>query len=91
MPRSFVALLVGAAFLAVPSLRAEAQGRGQIATDTGCVADSASRADSLARRAAAREIAGMRVVGARARRASYATTASRTATKTDTPHRDTPQ
>jgi catecholate siderophore receptor len=53
--------------------------------------DSASTADSVAGRAKARKLTGMRVVGERARRAGYAATASRTATKTDTPLRDTPQ
>ena len=50
------------------------------------------KADSAKRAAArAREIAGMKIVGERARRTAYGVTSTRTATKTDTPLRDTPQ
>jgi catecholate siderophore receptor len=91
MHRSIPAVLLAAALLAAAAPRAEGQGRGGQTADTARVADSTSRVDSLARRKAAREIAAMRVVGERARKASYAATASRTATKTYTPLRDTPQ
>jgi catecholate siderophore receptor len=48
-------------------------------------------ADSARANRRAREIAGMKVVAERSRRAGYVTTRSRTATRTDTPLRDTPQ
>jgi len=48
------------------------------------------RADS-SKRTRARELAGVKVVGERTRRTAYGVTRSRTATKTDTPLRDTPQ
>ncbi len=51
---------------------------------------SDARADS-AKRTRARELAGVKVVGERTRRTAYGVTRSRTATKTDTPLRDTPQ
>src|SRR6185436_10802163 len=85
MPRSFVRALVSAALFASAASRLEAQEQGRAA------ADSARAADSLARRTRARELSAMRVIGERARRARYAATASRSAMKTDTPLRDTPQ
>ena len=53
-------------------------------SETG--ADSSKRAATRAR-----ELAGLKVVAERTRRAAYGVTSSRTATKTDTPLRDTPQ
>jgi catecholate siderophore receptor len=85
MHQSFAVVLVSAAMLASATSRMEAQEQGRSAPD------SATRADSLARATRARQLTGVRVVGERARKAGYATTASRTATKTDTPLRDTPQ
>jgi catecholate siderophore receptor len=85
MLRSFVYALVSAAFLAAAATPVEAQ------EQTRTPADSARAADSLASRARARELSAMRVVGERANRARYTVRASRTATKTDTPLRDTPQ
>src|SRR5690348_14002814 len=49
-------------------------------------ADSARHAPTRVR-----ELTGMKVVGERTRRSAYGVTRSRTATKTDTPLRDTPQ
>jgi len=85
MPRSFVVVLVSAAFLNAAVSAVEAQEQSQPAPD------SARAADSLAGRAQARKLSAVRVVGERANRAGYAVTSSRTATKTDTPLRDTPQ
>ena len=79
------ALLALAAALLLIVPRAKAQ------TPRGSPADSAASADTLSRRTRARELARMRVIAERARRAAYAATSSRTATKTDTPLRDTPQ
>jgi catecholate siderophore receptor len=79
------AVLVLAAALILVSTAAGGQ------SPTASAADSAARADTLDRRTRARELARMRVVAERARRAAYAATSSRTATKTDTPLRDTPQ
>jgi len=85
MLRSFALALASAALFASAADRLEAQEQGRPA------ADSARAADSLARRTRARELSAMRIVGERAGRARYAATASRTAMKTDTPLRDTPQ
>jgi catecholate siderophore receptor len=85
MRRSFVFALVSAAMLTAAATAVEAQERA------GPSADSARTADSVARRPPARELSAMRVVGQGARRPGYAATTSRTATKTDTPLRDTPQ
>jgi catecholate siderophore receptor len=85
MPRPLVVALVSATLIASVRSRLDAQDQGRPA------ADSARSADSLARRTRARELSAMRIVGERTRRARYAVTASRTATKTDTPLRDTPQ
>ena len=85
MPRSFVRAFASAALFASAAGRLEAQEQGRPA------ADSARAADSLARHTRARELSAMRIVGERAGRARYAATASRTAMKTDTPLRDTPQ
>ena len=85
MPRTFVFALVSAALLTAAATPVVAQEQAHSAPD------SARAADSLARRTRARELAAMKVVGERARRARYAATSSRTATKTDTPLRDTPQ
>src|SRR5262245_46819199 len=52
---------------------------------------SEARADSAKRTTRARELEGMKIVGERTRRSAYGVTSSRTATKTDTPLRDTPQ
>jgi catecholate siderophore receptor len=85
MPRSFVFALVSAACLTAAAARVEAQAQGRPSSD------SARAADTLARRARARELSAMRVIGERASRARYSVTTSRAATKTDTPLRDTPQ
>ena len=85
MPRSFVVVLFSAAFLNATAPAVEAQEQSRPAPD------SAQAADSLAGRAHARKLSAVRVVGERANRAGYAVTSSRTATKTDTPLRDTPQ
>jgi catecholate siderophore receptor len=85
MPRSFVFALVSAALLTAAPTPVEAQQQARPSTD------SARAADSLARRTQARELSAMKVVGERAGRARYVVTSSRTATKTDTPLRDTPQ
>src|SRR5690242_18598865 len=84
MARTFVFTLASAALLSAAVAPVEAQDLGRTAPDS-------ARADSVARRAHARELSAMRVVGERANRARYAVTSSRTATKTDTPLRDTPQ
>jgi catecholate siderophore receptor len=82
----FAALLV----LAAPA--AGAQDQTPAASDSARRVQSAERADSATRSAArARELAGMKVVASRTKRTGYLTTSSRTATKTDTPLRDTPQ
>ena len=85
MMRSSALLALAAALSVTVTTRAAAQ------EPAGALADSASRADTLTNRTRARELARMRVVAERARRAAYAATSSRTATKTDTPLRDTPQ
>jgi catecholate siderophore receptor len=85
MKRSTALLALAAALTVAVATRSEAQAAG------GSSADSAGRADTLSGRTRARELARMRVVAERARRAAYAATSSRTATKTDTPLRDTPQ
>src|SRR5829696_5150081 len=82
--------LLAAALLLPLASRADAQGPDTAATDSARRADSSGRADSLGRRSRARELKGVKVVAARAR-AAYVATSSRTATKTDTPLRDTPQ
>ena len=82
-PSAFFAL--AAALLLTATARVEAQ------APAGSPADSAGGVDTLSGRTRARELARMRVVAERARRAAYATTSSRTGTKTDTPLRDTPQ
>ena len=85
MTRSFALLALVAALSFTATVRVEAQAQN------GPSADSAGRADTVSGRTRARELARMRVVAERARRAAYAATSSRTATKTDTPLRDTPQ
>ena len=85
MPRSFALLSLVAALSFTATVRVEAQAQ------SGPSADSAGSADTVSGRTRARELARMRVVAERARRAAYAATSSRTATKTDTPLRDTPQ
>jgi catecholate siderophore receptor len=86
MHQSFVVALASGAVLAAFTSPLKAQEQRLPA------ADSATRtADSVAGRARARELSAMRVVGERASRARYVVTSSRTATKTDTPLRDTPQ
>jgi catecholate siderophore receptor len=85
MKRSTALLALAAALTVAVATRSEAQAA------CGSSADSAGPADTLSGRTRARELARMRVVAERARRAAYAATSSRTATKTDTPLRDTPQ
>ena len=86
MHQSFVIAVAAAAVLAASTSPLTAQEQRSPA------ADSAARAaDTLARRTRARELSAMRVVGERTNRARYFVTRSRTATKTDTPLRDTPQ
>ena len=85
MTRSAALLTLAAALLVVASPRANAQDRRVPP------ADSAQAVDTVSPRTQARELARMRVVAERARRSGYAATSSRTATKTDTPLRDTPQ
>jgi catecholate siderophore receptor len=86
MHHSFVVALLSASVLAASTSPLHAQEPHSPA------ADSAARAaDSTAVRTRARELSAMRVVGERANRARYTVTSSRTATKTDTPLRDTPQ
>ena len=85
MLRPFALALLSASMLAAAAARLEAQERGSPAPD------STARADSLVRATRARQLSGVQVVAERARKTSYASTASRTATKTDTPLRDTPQ
>ncbi len=85
MTRSAALLTLAAALLVVASPRANAQDRREPP------ADSAQAVDTVSPRTQARELARMRVVAERARRSGYAATSSRTATKTDTPLRDTPQ
>ena len=85
MTRSFLVTVLAAGVLASASARAQAQ------EQTRSAADSARAADSLARGTRARELARVRVVAERDRKAAYAATASRTAMKTNTPLRDTPQ
>ena len=85
MIRPAALLTVAAALLLVASNRANAQ---EMAQPT---ADSARAADTVGKRTLARELARMRIVAERVRRTGYAATSSRTATKTDTPLRDTPQ
>jgi catecholate siderophore receptor len=85
MKRSTALLALAAALTVAVATRSEAQAAG------GSSADSAGRADTLSGRTRARELARMRVVAERTRRAACAATSSRTATKTDTPLRDTPQ
>ena len=85
MRRSFVVAILAAGLLASASVPAQSQEQGR------SVPDSARAADSLARRTRTRELARVRITAERTRRAGYAATASRTATKTDTPLRDTPQ
>jgi catecholate siderophore receptor len=85
MTRPIALLVLAAAVLltATPAVGAQSPGAP--------VGDSASRADSTNTRTRARELARMRVVAERARRTAYAASASRTAMKTVTPLRDTPQ
>jgi len=83
MPGSFVVVLLSSALLASSVAPVQAQVQS--------TPDSSGAADSLARRTRARELARVRVTAERTRRAGYAVTTSRTATKTDTPLRDTPQ
>ena len=85
MHRSYVAALLSAGFLASLSAPAQVQAQGVSASD------SARAADSLANRSRARELARVRITAERTRRTGYAVTNSRTATRTDTPLRDTPQ
>jgi len=85
IPRPLARALVSVALFTAVSSRLDAQEQDRPAADSGRVADS------LARRTRARELGAMRVVGERARRPGYAVSTSRTATKTDTPLRDTPQ
>ena len=85
MTRPSALLALAAALLLTIPARAEAQ------APSGTPSDSATGVDTLSKRTRARELARMRVVAERARRTAYAATASRTATKTDTPLRDTPQ
>ena len=85
MIRPAALLTVAAALLLCASDRANAQERAEPP------ADSARTADTVSNRTRARELARMRVVAERARRTGYAAVSSRTATKTDTPLRDTPQ
>jgi catecholate siderophore receptor len=89
MRHLLAAAILSATLLSSAAHRAEAQDRSA-ATDSTRHEDSTGRADSVARRSRARELARVRVVAARSR-ASYAVASSRTATKTDTPLRDTPQ
>jgi catecholate siderophore receptor len=83
--------------LAVLSLLAVAarSAHAQQATPTDTTrkgGESEAGADSSRHAATrARELAGMKVVAERTKRAAYGVTHSRTATKTDTPLRDTPQ
>jgi catecholate siderophore receptor len=83
-----VALVALAPTLARSQTPSQATGDSarQVPSQAPALADSTSTAIERAR-----EIAGMKVVAERTRRASYVTTRSRTATKTDTPLRDTPQ
>jgi catecholate siderophore receptor len=69
---------------------ARAQAAAASGTDTTSLAKPAPGDTTRAARRA-REIAGMKVVAERTRQTGYLTTRSRTATKTDTPLRDTPQ
>ena len=85
MIRSTARLAFAAALSTMATTGVEAQGQG------GAPADSVVRSDTVSNRTRARELARMRVVAERARRAAYAATTSRTATRTDTPLRDTPQ
>ena len=89
------AIPIAIALLLVAPATAAAQGTSRT---TGDPLDSAAlaRRDSASARMAqsartAQELERVRVVGERAKRGSYVTTRSRTATKTDTPLRDTPQ
>ncbi|HEU4723479.1 MAG TPA: TonB-dependent siderophore receptor [Gemmatimonadaceae bacterium] len=79
------AVLLLAAGLILVSTAARAQ------APTASPTDSAGRADTLDKRTRARELARMRVVAERARRTAYSAASSRTATKTNTLLRDTPQ
>ena len=85
MIRSTALLALAAAMSSAVTTRVEAQAQG------GSRADSVAGPDTLTTRTRARELARMHVVAERARRAAYAATSSRTATRTDTPLRDTPQ
>ena len=77
--------MLSAGLLALAPATAKAQEQGRPAPDSTRVVDS------LARGTRARELARVRITAERTRRAGYAATSSRTATKTDTPLRDTPQ
>jgi catecholate siderophore receptor len=84
------AAVLSTALLFTLAGRAKAQKLGTPAPDSAGRADSAGRPDTLDRRSGVRALTAVRVVAPRAR-AAYVTTSSRTATKTDTPLRDTPQ
>ena len=96
MRRTFITLSLPllAGLLLLPVLRAGAQdGRAvQADSQTGREKRGTAAADSAAQsRVKARELGAVKVVAARTRAAGYRVTASRTAMKTDTPLRDTPQ
>jgi catecholate siderophore receptor len=79
--------LAAPSLLLVTAMRASAQQSGSAPADSAQAAPAQS--DSAAARA--RRIEGVRVVAPRERRNAYAVLATRTATKTMTPLRDTPQ
>src|SRR4051812_44576471 len=88
-----LSFLVAALLLAAPArARSQSPAEAKTATADSSVREGSHRRDSAAASSRrAREIAGVRVTAERSRRAGSLTRTSRTATKTDTPLRDTPQ
>jgi catecholate siderophore receptor len=93
MPRSFTALVLTLALLLLAQpVRAQQSPESRPDSQPAARAPLGQRTDSVASGSTrARELGAVKVVAPRSRRAGYLVTSSRTAMKTDTPLRDTPQ